>query len=130
MSNTLAVVEKAGNLTIAEEDVLRSRLAEMEEALEKEQGNERAIEDKIKVHKCEVSCSDWACCLRKMFLFFDVHGVLGRKLRAINRHTHFFSRTSDWACTYVNCDSSTGGVNTVNPRSWKFQSFSPHFDVP
>lgn len=49
MNNTLAVVEKAGNLTIAEEDVLRSRLAEMEEALEKEQSNERAIEDKIKV---------------------------------------------------------------------------------
>eukprot|EP00752_Nemacystus_decipiens_P006896 g6194.t1 len=48
MNNTLAVVEKAGNLTIAEEDVLRSRLAEMEEALEKEQSNERAIEDKIK----------------------------------------------------------------------------------
>ena len=49
MNNTLAVVEKAGNLTIAEEDVLRSRLAEMEGALEKEQCNERAIEDKIKV---------------------------------------------------------------------------------
>lgn len=49
MSNTLAIVEKAGNLTIAEEDVLRSRLEEMEEALEKEQANERAIEEKIKV---------------------------------------------------------------------------------
>lgn len=49
MTNTLAVVEKAGNLTIAEEDVLRSRLEEMEEALKKEQSNERAIEDKIKV---------------------------------------------------------------------------------
>lgn len=48
MNNTLAVVEKAGNLTIAEEDQLRSRLEEMEEALEKEHGNERAIEDKIK----------------------------------------------------------------------------------
>lgn len=52
MSSALAIVEKAGNLTIAEEDALRSRLAEMEEALEKEQSNERAIEDKIKV--CEV----------------------------------------------------------------------------
>lgn len=49
MTNALAIVEKAGNLTIAEEEVLRTRLAEMEEALEKEQGNERAIEDKIKV---------------------------------------------------------------------------------
>lgn len=49
MNNTLAIVEKAGNLTIAEEDVLRSRLVEMEEALEKEHSNERAIEDKIKV---------------------------------------------------------------------------------
>ncbi len=49
MSNTLAIVEKAGNLTIAEEDVLRSRLEEMEEALDKEQANERAIEEKIKV---------------------------------------------------------------------------------
>lgn len=54
MNNTLAVVEKAGNLTIAEEDVLRSRLAEMEEALEKEQSNERAIEDKIKVRGSRV----------------------------------------------------------------------------
>lgn len=51
MNNTLAVVEKAGNLTIAEEDHLRLRLEEMEEALEKEQGNDRAIEDKIKVKK-------------------------------------------------------------------------------
>lgn len=49
MNNTLAVVEKAGNLTIAEEDHLRLRLGEMEEALEKEQCNDRAIEDKIKV---------------------------------------------------------------------------------
>lgn len=49
MNNTLAVVEKAGNLTIAEEDQLRSRLEEMEEALEKEQSSDRAIEDKIKV---------------------------------------------------------------------------------
>lgn len=49
MSSTLAIVEKAGNLTIEEEDELRSRLEEMEEALEKEQANEGAIEDKIKV---------------------------------------------------------------------------------
>lgn len=49
MNNTLAIVEKAGNLTIAEEEVLRSRVEDMEEALEKEQANDRAIEDKMKV---------------------------------------------------------------------------------
>lgn len=49
MNNTLAIVEKAGNLTIAEEEVLRSKVEDMEEALEKEQANDRAIEDKIKV---------------------------------------------------------------------------------
>ncbi|CAM9427033.1 unnamed protein product [Ectocarpus fasciculatus] len=48
MNNTLAIVEKAGNLTIAEEEVLRSRVEDMEEALEKEQANDRAIEDKMK----------------------------------------------------------------------------------
>ncbi|CAN0355850.1 unnamed protein product, partial [Ectocarpus sp. 8 AP-2014] len=48
MNNTLAIVEKAGNLTIAEEEVLRSRVEDMEEALEKEQANDRAIEDKTK----------------------------------------------------------------------------------
>ncbi|CAM9560763.1 unnamed protein product, partial [Hapterophycus canaliculatus] len=48
MNSTLAIVEKAGNLTIEEEDTLRSRLEEIEEALEKEQANEGAIEDKIK----------------------------------------------------------------------------------
>lgn len=49
MDSTLATVEKAGNLTIEEEDVVRLQLEEMEEAEEKEQGNDRAIEDKIKV---------------------------------------------------------------------------------
>lgn len=49
MGHTLSVVEKAGNLTIADEDVLRQQLAEMEEAEEKEQATDRAIENKIKV---------------------------------------------------------------------------------
>lgn len=49
MGHTLSVVEKAGNMTIAEEDVLRQQLVEMEEAEEKEQTIDRAIEDKIQV---------------------------------------------------------------------------------
>lgn len=49
MGSTLALVEKAGNLSIEEEDIVRARLEEMEEAEEKEQASDRAIEDKIKV---------------------------------------------------------------------------------
>lgn len=49
MGSTLALVEKAGNLSIEEEDVVRARLQDMEEAEEKEQANDKAIEDKIKV---------------------------------------------------------------------------------
>lgn len=49
MGSTLANAEKSGNLTIEEEDIVRARLDEMEEAEEKEQGNDRAIEDKMKV---------------------------------------------------------------------------------
>lgn len=49
MGSTLALVEKAGNLSIEEEDIVRARLEEMEEAEEKEQASDRVIEDKIKV---------------------------------------------------------------------------------
>lgn len=50
IGHTLAVVEKAGSLTIEEEDAVRQRLSDLEEAEEKEQANDRIIEDKIKVN--------------------------------------------------------------------------------
>lgn len=49
MDHTLSVVEKAGNMTIPEEDVLRQQVAEMQEAEEKEEATDKAIENKIKV---------------------------------------------------------------------------------
>lgn len=49
LGSTMSTIEKAGNLSIMEENAIRSRLEEMEEAEEKEQANDRAIEDKIKV---------------------------------------------------------------------------------
>ena len=49
MDHTLSVVEKAGNMTIQEEDELRQQVAEMQEAEEKEEATDKAIEDKIKV---------------------------------------------------------------------------------
>ncbi|CAM9168036.1 unnamed protein product [Sphacelaria rigidula] len=48
MDHTLSVVEKAGNMTIPEEDVLRQQVAEMQEAEEKEEATDKAIENKIK----------------------------------------------------------------------------------
>lgn len=66
MNNTLAIVGKAGNLTIAEEEVLRSRVEDMEEALEKEQANDRAIEDKIKVGATMPVY--YSICSREMFI--------------------------------------------------------------
>lgn len=49
MSSALETVEISGNLSVEEEAVVRGRLEEMEEAEEKEQANDRAIEDRIKV---------------------------------------------------------------------------------
>lgn len=49
MSSALETVEISGNLSVDEEAVVRGRLEEMEEAEEKEQANDRAIEDRIKV---------------------------------------------------------------------------------
>lgn len=49
MSSALETVEISGNLSVEEEDVVRGRLEEMEEAEEKEKANDRAIEDRIKV---------------------------------------------------------------------------------
>lgn len=56
MGHTLSVVEKAGNLSIEEEDVVRTQLSEMEDAEEKEQANDRAIEDKIQVCSHPTGC--------------------------------------------------------------------------
>lgn len=49
IGHALKVVEKAGNLTIEEEAAVREQLREMKEAEDKEQANDRAIVEKIKV---------------------------------------------------------------------------------
>lgn len=72
----MTLVEKAGNLTIEEEDVVRLRLDEMEEAEEKEQANDRGIEEKIKVQGGTwlLPCTDkntlrpWPCGDKRLIL--------------------------------------------------------------
>ena len=49
MKSALELVEISGNLSVDEEAVMRGRLEALEEAEEKEQANDRAIEDRIKV---------------------------------------------------------------------------------
>ena len=49
MGSSLAMTEKAGNLTIEEEDEVRAHLKEIKDADKKEQAKARALDGKIEV---------------------------------------------------------------------------------